>query len=226
MSKKIFKNVILGKNVTLEDGVVIGLPPFGKKDGEIKTIIGDNAFIRANTVIYGGVKIGNNFQTGPGVLIRENNIIGNNVVVWHSATLNPNNKIGENCRIHAGCFLEMTTLGKNVFLGPNVTFTDDPHPIIPIDYRGCWGGAIVGDGAVIGGGATILPHVVIGKQAVVGAGSVVVENIPDKKIAVGNPAHVIYDVEDVICKRPGKVHFPYKRSLKFSLRSNFKGRKV
>lgn len=210
MAQKIYKNVQIGKNVTLEQGVMIGLPPFNKKDGELKTIIGDNAFIRFNTIIYANVKIGDNFQTGPNVLIRENNKIGDNVVIWHGSTLNPNNKVGNNSRIHAGCFLEMTTLGKSVFLGPNVTFTDDPHPVIPLNFRECWMGATVKDGVVIGGNATILPGVIIGKMAVIGAGSVVVDDIPERKIAVGNPAKVIMKIDDLVCTRPGKTHFPYK----------------
>lgn len=207
---KIYENVKLGKNVILEDGVVIGLPPFNRKDGELDTSIGDNAHIRQNTIIYAGVKIGNNFQTGPNVLIRENNIIGNNVVVWHGATLNPDNSIGDNCRIHAGCFLEMVTLGKSVFLGPRVTFTDDPHPIIPINFRQCWKGAVVGDEAVIGANATILPHIKIGARALIGAGSVVVGNVAGNKVAVGNPAKIIKDINNVICKIGRKAHYPYR----------------
>lgn len=212
MRFRVYHNVKLGKNSTIEEGVSIGLPPTGKKNGELKTIIGNNSHIRAHTIIYAGVTIGDNFQTGPNVLIREENTIENNVVIWHGATLNPQNKIGDNSRIHAGCFLEMVTLGKNVFVGPNVTFTNDPHPIIPIDFRDCWGGAKVEDGAVIGANATILPHVIIGRNSVIGAGSVVVDNIPDHKVAVGNPAKVTKTVFDITCKRGGKTHKPYSPS--------------
>ncbi len=120
----IYKNVKLGKNVILEEGVVLGRPPFGKKDGELKTVIGNNAYIRANTIIYAGVEIGNNFQTGPNVLIREDNKIGDNIVVWHGTNLNPKNVIGDESRIHAGCFLENVILGKAVFLGPGVVFLE------------------------------------------------------------------------------------------------------
>lgn len=206
----LYKNVSLGKNVIIEPGAIIGIPPFNYQEGQLETIIGSNSHIRSNTIIYAGVKIGANFQTGPNVLIRENNIIGDNVVIWHGATLNPDNKISKNCRIHAGCFLEMVTLGQSVFLGPGVVFTDDPHPIIPIDFRQCWKGAEVKDGAVIGGNVTVLPHIIIGELAVVGAGSVVVENIPDNKVAVGNPAKVIKDVSKLVCKRLGRVHYPYR----------------
>lgn len=207
---KIYKNVKIGSGSIIEPGAIIGLPPSDKKNGELSTIIGESAYIRANSVIYAGVKIGKNFQTGPSVLIRENNIIGDNVVVWHGTTLNPDNVIRDNCRIHAGCFLEMVTLGKSVFLGPRVTFTDDPHPIIPIQFKECLRGAIVGDGAVIGGGVTILPHIKIGGKAVIGAGAVVVKNIPGSKVAVGNPAKVIKNIVEVICKKGGKTHHPYK----------------
>lgn len=209
---KIYKKVKIGKGAIIEQGVIVGLPPSGKKDGEVSTIIGKNAYIRANTIIYAGVKIGNNFQTGPNVLIRENNTIGENVVVWHGSSLNPDNIIGDNCRIHAGCFLEMVTLGKSVFLGPRVTFTDDPHPMIPVQFKECLRGAIVGDGAVIGGGVTILPHITIGGKAVIGAGSVVVKNIPGSKVAVGNPAKVIKSIFEIICKKGGRSHYPYKDS--------------
>ena len=47
--------------------------------------------------------------------------------------------------------------------------------------RGCW----------VGANAIILPGVTIGENAVVGAGSVVTKSIPDKVVAVGNPARII-----------------------------------
>ncbi len=206
---KLYKNIKLGKNVVVEQGAIIGLPPHGTKDGQLKTVIGDNAYIRTYTIIYAGVKIGKNFQTGPHVLIREKNYIGDDVVIWHGTTLNPDNKIGSGTRIHAGCFLEMVSLGKNVFVGPEVVFTNDPHPIIPIQYRQCWGGATVKEGAVIGANVTILPHVVIGKKTVIGAGSVVTTDIADNKLALGNPAKITKEVSDITCKRGGKIHKPY-----------------
>jgi hypothetical protein len=32
-------------------------------------------------------------------------------------------------RIHSGCFLELVTIEDDVFVGPRVVFTDDPHPM-------------------------------------------------------------------------------------------------
>ena len=72
----------------------------------------------------------------------------------------------------------------------NHRFNDTAIPIINRGYcmskkivlkRGCWVGANV----------IILPGVTIGENAVVGAGSVVTKSIPDKVVAVGNPARII-----------------------------------
>lgn len=200
------KNVLLGKNYRIDEGVILG---FSEDKTTKKTIIGKNSILRAYTFIYAGVKIGNNFQTGPHVLIRENNVIGNNVAIWHSSTISPGNVIGDECSIHAGSFLELVTLGRRVFIGPGVIFTDDPHPVNP-NPRIHFGGAIVGDEAVIGANVTILPHVRIGKRAVIGAGSVVTKDVPSSEVWVGNPAKFLKKVEDVICRQGEKKHYPYK----------------
>lgn len=51
------------------------------------------------------------------------------------------------------------------------------------------------DGVWIGGGAILLPGVIIGRNSVIGAGSVVTRSIPANCVAVGNPCHVIKQIE-------------------------------
>jgi len=80
-SYKIGDNVRLGENINIGEFVIVGLPPRGKKSGELPTVIGANAYIRSHTVIYAGNNIGQNFQTGHHVMIRELNTIGNNVSI-------------------------------------------------------------------------------------------------------------------------------------------------
>lgn len=207
----IYPNVKLGKNYRLDIGVILGFSE-DVEDTDI-TIIGKNAIFRVHTVVYAGVKIGDNFQTGPGVFIRENNVIGNNVAVWHGTTLSPGNVIGDGCRIHAGSFLELTTLGKRVFVGPNVVFADDPHPVNP-SPRTHFGGAVIEDEAVIGANVTVLPHIRVGKRAVVGAGSMVTKDIPAGEVWVGNPARFLKKAKDIVCYIENRKHYPYREYWK------------
>ena len=136
----------MGKNVEIEHFCIIGKPERGKKPGDSDTVIGDDSIIRSFTTIYARTKIGKRLQTGHGVLIRENNIIGNNVSIGTNSALEYGNTIGNNTRIHTGCFLENVKLGNNVFIGPNVVFTDDPHPPCP-KYKECGQLVIVEDDA-------------------------------------------------------------------------------
>jgi acetyltransferase-like isoleucine patch superfamily enzyme len=52
-------------------------------------------------------------------------------------------------------------------------------------------GAVVHDGASIGGGVTLLPGVVVGARALVGAGSVVTRSVEPGTVVAGNPARAI-----------------------------------
>ena len=203
----IYPNVLLGQGVLLEAWCILGKPPRGKAPGELETVLGDGAIIRPFSTIYAGTKTGQNFQTGQGVSVREDNIIGDNVSVGTNSAIEIGNRIGDNVRIHSNCFLEMVTIEDDVIIAPNVVFTDDPHPPCP-RYEECLGGATVKEGAKIGANSTILPGVVIGRRALVGAGAVVVEDVPDRAVVIGNPARVIKDIDDLECLK-GFFDRPY-----------------
>lgn len=207
----VYPNVELGRNVRVDEGAILGFPE--DVGTSSTTTVGSNCLFRANTLVYEGVSIGKNVQTGPNVLIRERNIIGNGVWIWHGSTLNPGNKVGDGTRIHVGCFLEDSILGKKVFLGPNVVFANDPHPTMPPD-RTHFGGAVIEDEVVIGAGVTILPYIRIGKRALIGAGSVVTKNVPPGEVWVGNPARFLKRIEEVTCEVKEKLHYPYKEFWK------------
>ncbi|MHA1200322.1 MAG: acyltransferase [Candidatus Heimdallarchaeaceae archaeon] len=95
--------------------------------------------------------------------------------------------IGDDCKIRPFTFIPTgVTIGNRVFVGPNVTFTNDKFPRIRTDWELLE--TIVEDGVSIGAGATILPGIRIGSEAMIGAGSVVTKDVkPGSKIA-GNPA--------------------------------------
>ena len=91
---QIYPNVTLGIGSNLGEFAIIGEPPREKAAGELLTQIGQGAVIRSHTVIYAGNIIGNNFQTGHGVLIREENIIGDHVSIGSHSVIEHHVKSG------------------------------------------------------------------------------------------------------------------------------------
>ncbi len=128
--KKIYKNVIIGKNAQIGEYVIIGEPPRGYEDGELVTVIGDNCVIRSHAVIYAGNKIGNNFQTGHGINIRELNEIGDDVSIGTHSIIEHHIKIADKVRIHSNVFIpEYSYLKEGCWIGPCVTITNVLHPL-------------------------------------------------------------------------------------------------
>ncbi len=135
--------------------------------------------------------------------------IGKDSRIWQYTVILPGAEIGQCCNICSHCFIENNViigdrvtvkagvyiwdgvrLGNDVFVGPNVTFTNDKYPTSRNSEYACletW----VEDGAVIGGGAVILPGIRIGIGAIVGAGAVVTKDVLPGVTVVGNPARVI-----------------------------------
>ncbi len=142
--------------------------------------------------------------------------IGAGTRIWQFVVVLPQAVIGADCNICSHCFIENDVvvgdrvtvksgvqlwdglrLEDDVFVGPNVTFTNDRMPRSRI-YPENFPQTVVRRGASIGGGATILPGVEVGERAMVGAGAVVTRDVPARAIVVGNPARVIGQVDDAI----------------------------
>lgn len=189
----IYPNVEFGKNVVVEDFCVIGCP-FRNCDGE-KTVIGNNAIIRAGTVIYAGNRIGDNFQTGNKANIRELNQIGDNVSIGTLSVVEHHVTIANGVRIHTQVFVpEYTVLEEGAWLGPNVVVTNARYPMHP-NAKNELKGAHIHRNARIGANATILPAISIGENSLVGAGSVVTKDVPAGVIVAGNPARVMRKID-------------------------------
>ena len=194
---RILKNVHLGKNVVIEDYVVLGAVPRGRKEGELKTVIGDHAVIRSQSVIYAGNTIGDYFETGNQVSVREENTIGKNVSIGTKSVVEFKTKIEDGVRIHSQVFIpEYCELQRNCWIGPQVVLTNAKYPK-SVKSKDFLKGVVVEHDAKIGGNATILAGVRIGSRALVGAGSVVVRDVPQGKVVAGNPAKILKTIRDL-----------------------------
>lgn len=141
--------------------------------------------------------------------ICESKTIGKNTCVLAFSHVLARAQIGDDCRIEENVFIENdvcigdrvtikcgvqvwdgVSLEDDVFVGPNVTFTNDPFPRSK-QYSEALAKTLVRNGASVGANATILPGVTIGMHAMVGAGSVVTHDVPPYAKVVGNPARII-----------------------------------
>lgn len=188
VDSRIFENVYLGENAVVEEFVILGCPPVGVEAGELATNIGDNAVIRAGSVIYSGSQIGHSFQTGNKANVREQNLIGNNVSIGTHSVIEHNVEIEDGVRIHSQVFVpEFCTLRRGAWLGPNVVLTNAKYPNSRETKRDLHG-VQIGELAIIGANATIMPGIVVGDGAVVGAGSIVTKDVAPQSVVHGNPA--------------------------------------
>jgi acetyltransferase-like isoleucine patch superfamily enzyme len=148
-------------------------------------------------VIYFGNQIGDFFQTGHGVLIREKNVIGDSVSIGSHSTIEHDISIGSRTRIHSNVFIpEFSIIEEDVWIGPNVVFTNATYPANPSTKLHLIGPHLF-PFCRIGANSTILPGIQIGRNSLIGAGSVVTHNVPDGKVVVGNPARIIRNISDL-----------------------------
>jgi UDP-2-acetamido-3-amino-2,3-dideoxy-glucuronate N-acetyltransferase len=139
--------------------------------------------------------------------------IGIETCIWQYVVILPGAKIGDSCNINCHCFIENDVvvgnyvtikcgvylwdgirIEDNVFIGPNVTFTNDKYPRSK-EFPEVFQKTLIKSKASIGAGAIILGGITIGKNAMIGAGSVVTKNVPDNELWVGNPARFVRKIK-------------------------------
>lgn len=147
-------------------------------------------------------RVWNHAQIREGAVIGDDCVIGKGVYIDREVVIGRAVKVQNYVSIYRG-----VRLGDGVFVGPHVTFTNDPYPravtpdgepVTAEDWEIVE--TVVEEGASIGAGAVIRCGVTIGRWAMVGAGSVVVRDVPAHALVVGNPARQVgYACE---CGRP------------------------
>jgi len=123
--------------------------------------------------------------------------------------IHPGARIGRRFFIDHGMGVvigETSEIGDDVLVYQGVTLggtgkdTGKRHPTI-------------GDGVVIGTGATILGNIHIGNHVKIGAGSVVVHPVPDHSTVVGVPGRVVGDDEEFEPLAHGDLPDPEGRAI-------------
>ncbi|MFN2632397.1 MAG: acyltransferase [Thermoanaerobaculia bacterium] len=132
--------------------------------------------------------------------------IGDGTRIWAFVNILEGAAIGRDCNICDRCFIENdVTVGdrvtvkcgvslwngvrleNDVFVGPDVTFSNDPRPRSGV-HLSPFPQTLVRTGASLGSGAVLLPGITIGRWAMVGAGAVVTRDVGDFVLVYGNPA--------------------------------------
>ncbi len=122
------------------------------------------------------------------------NVIGQVILrskasIWFGATLRGDNEpiiVGEGSNIQENCVLH-TDIGYPLTIGANCT----------IGHKAMLHGCTIGDGSLIGMGATILNNARIGSGCLIGAGALITEGkeIPDGAMVLGTPGKVVRELD-------------------------------
>jgi carbonic anhydrase/acetyltransferase-like protein (isoleucine patch superfamily) len=110
--------------------------------------------------------------------------------VWFCATLRGDNeeiRVGAGSNIQENCVLH-TDIGFPLKIGANCT----------IGHKVTLHGCTIGDGSLIGMGATVLNGARIGKGCLIGAGALITEGkeIPDGSLVMGAPGKVVRQLDE------------------------------
>jgi len=144
-----------------------------------RALVDEGVSIGPGTRVWGFTHLLSGAQIGADCNICEQVFVEGDVVVGDRVTVKCGVQLWNGLRVE-----------DDVFIGPNVTFTNDLFPRSKL-YPETFLQTHIKAGASIGGGAVILPSLTIGEKAMVGAGSVVTQSVPDGAVVVGNPARVI-----------------------------------
>ncbi len=134
--------------------------------------------------------VGNSHYIAPSADVIGDVVMGEQSSVWFNATVRGDNDtitIGARSNVQDGAVLHTDpgialTLGEDVIVG----------------HLAMLHGCDIGDGSLIGIGATVLNRAVIGKNCIIGAHALITEGkvIPDNSMVVGAPGKVIKTLND------------------------------
>lgn len=229
-------NVIIGDNCYIDSnsiirsGTTIGSDSFiganciigeymmdfclDRKPHDHRLSIGKGALLRSGTIIYTGSEIGEHFQAGHRVTIREKSSIGSYCSIGTLSDIQGNCKIGDYVRMHSNVHIgQLSVVDNYVWIFPYVVLTNDPTP--PSEDDG-FKGVHIHKFALVSTGSVLLPGVSVGRDALVGASANVTKDVADYALVVGNPAKQIKDARDMKNGAGDKIYpwrFHFNRAM-------------
>lgn len=210
----IYDNVTLGDKTVVGANCILGEPNVSIYSGNAnyenpKLLIGAHSLIRSGTTIYAGSELGERFECGHHVTIRESSKIGNNVRIGTLSDIQGHCEIGNYVRFHSNVHIGHKSVVKDfVWIFPYVVLTNDPHP--PSETLM---GVTVEEFAVIATMSVILPGVTVGRDSLVGASSMVRKDVEPETVVAGNPAKCVASIHDVKSKADGSSVYPWRESF-------------
>lgn len=148
-------------------------------------------FIHPSANVSSDAKIGDGSKIWINVQIREHAQVGSGCIISKDVYIDHAVQIGSRCKIQNSVSVyNGVTIEDDVFVGPNVAFTNDK---VPRAFNSEWKitPTLVQRGASIGANATVVCGIVIGHYAMVAAGSVVTKTVPKHALVMGNPAKIV-----------------------------------
>jgi carbonic anhydrase/acetyltransferase-like protein (isoleucine patch superfamily) len=138
---------------------------------------------------------GGRYWVAPDAHVIGNVTLGEDVGVWFGAVLRADNEamvIGARTNIQEGAMLHSDP-GSPLAVGAGVT----------VGHHAILHGCTVGDGSLVGMGATVLNRARIGRCCIVGANALVTEGkeFPDFSLIVGAPAKVARTLDPAIAEQ-------------------------
>jgi len=135
-------------------------------------VVHESSYVHPLAAVTGNVIIGKYCYIGPGAAIRGD---------WGQIILEDGVNVQENCTIH-------------MFPGKSITLKESAH----IGHGAIIHGANLGKNCLIGMNAVIMDDAEIGDESIIGAMAFVKAEtiIPNRSLAVGNPARIIKEVTD------------------------------
>jgi UDP-2-acetamido-3-amino-2,3-dideoxy-glucuronate N-acetyltransferase len=198
----VYPGTVLGSDVRLGDGCVIGKPPVlaarssaaGEQPGPAR--LGDGVSVGAGAVVLAGAELGDGCVVGDQAHVRERTSIGAGSVVGRGASVENDVRIGERVRLQTNAYITAwSVVEDDVFVAPGVITANDPTAGRRVPGQELHGPTLR-RACRIGAGAVLLPGVEIGEEAFVAAGAVVTVDVPARAVVMGVPARVVREVPE------------------------------